>query len=84
MKRLAYVLVPKNNVTQVTVLASLDVPQTENRLVLRLAMERSPLDWCYSLAKAAAAGLENNGTYKTERTTADTRPDSQTPHTNYV
>jgi hypothetical protein len=78
IQQLAYVLVPKDNATQVTILANVDVPPTEKSWIVNMAVVRSPLDWCNSLLKAAANAegkplkTEANSTNETRAETART------------
>ena len=64
MKRLAYVLTPKDGNTHITILAALEVPANEKGWIVNMTVTRAPFEWYQCLANAVG-GFEN-GVLKTE------------------
>jgi hypothetical protein len=53
MSQLDYVLAKKGSGTQVTILATLVNMPGEQAWIVNLSAQRSPVDWCAELARAA-------------------------------
>lgn len=77
MRRLAYILTPKDGATQLTILAALEVPANEKGWIVNMTVTRAPFDWCQCLA-IAVANYEN-GVLK-----IDARSQVDTPRSNYI